>query len=90
MQVINHTGILGQINNAIDSATSYIKHIEVSPAEMVELLKDPQLKTYQGKYYGSEEVPVPTSMDKVKEGPITEQNYPKWLWYRGIKIIVVE
>jgi hypothetical protein len=84
MNVVSHTGILGQINNAINNATSYIKHIEITGAEMAELLADPMVKTYQGKYYGSEEIPVITQMDKVKEGEL-----PRWLFYRGVRIIKV-
>lgn len=83
MNVVYHTGILGQINNAISDANQHISHIEVTEQEMKDLIKDPSFKQVQSKYYGSGETSIPTSIDTVRGSEV-----PRWMWYRGIKIIV--
>lgn len=85
MNVIYHTGILGQIINAIENATGHIARIEITKAEMKELVEDASFDEFVGKYYGSSDISVPSSVAPIKK----DNEIPRWLVYRGIKIVRV-
>jgi hypothetical protein len=86
MLVITEDTILGQIKDTINSATSAIKYIQLTEAEMAEFIKSPEFKIHPtaDKHYAENTVPVPTQMTGVKQYGDT----PRSCIYMGIRLIV--